>query len=102
MAFRWDGKATRSKSVSVSLAMWDKAVQQAHAERPLLALRFYFDDRLRGFLDLMTIRGDDMVELLERSRRLDDLEAALDGQDVSDLLNRIAALEAQVDYMESE
>jgi hypothetical protein len=42
-AFAVDGKSTLAKSISVTRAMWEKAVDQAGAERPMLALRFYDD-----------------------------------------------------------
>jgi hypothetical protein len=66
IAWAWDGKSTRSKSIGVSLEMWEKAREQAHAERPMLALRFYGDDRLRDVLaDLVTLDADDFRELLD-------------------------------------
>jgi hypothetical protein len=61
-AMTWDGKATRGKSVSVTREMWEKAVEQAHGECPMLALRFY--DSEVG-LDLVVLTLDDFVELLE-------------------------------------
>jgi hypothetical protein len=75
-AFAWDGKATRSKSVSVTEEMWDKAVEQAHHERPMLALRQYLDDRARrvGF-DLAVIALVDLEEMLDR---IDTLEAEVE------------------------
>lgn len=60
-----DGKSTRSKSVGVSREMWEKAVEQAHGERPALALRFYTSDRLDYDIDLMVVTVDDFLELLE-------------------------------------
>jgi hypothetical protein len=63
-AFAWDGKSTRSNSISVSRKMIDKAVEQAGGERPMLALRWYFDDRLRKFDDWFLIRADDFIEML--------------------------------------
>lgn len=75
VAFAWDGKSTRAKSISVSRAMLDKAAEQAHGERPMIALRFYDDDRLRGFEDWMVVQKDDLLELMERSDRLADMEA---------------------------
>lgn len=45
--FAWDGKSTLGKSVSVSLAMWQKLNEQTEAGKfPLLPLRFYGDERL--------------------------------------------------------
>ncbi len=66
MAFAWDGKSTFAKSISVSLAMWEKAREQSLGERPMLALRFYSDDRLKNVKhDLVVIDMEDFLELLE-------------------------------------
>lgn len=63
-AFAWDGKATLSKSVSVSLDMWEKAREQAGAEMPLLPLRFYADERLRVTLDLVVVRAETFADVV--------------------------------------
>lgn len=65
-AFAWDGKSTLGKSVGVTREMWEKAEEQSHGERPMLALRFYDTDRLDVGLDLVVISAQDMAELLER------------------------------------
>lgn len=62
-AFAWDGKSTRGESISISRAMLKKAKEQADGERPMVALRFYDDDRLRGYEDWFVIRADDFFEL---------------------------------------
>ncbi len=67
VAFAWDGKSTLAASIGVSLAMWEKAVEQAHGERPMLGLRFYRTERLDVGLDLVTVRLDDFAELLGAS-----------------------------------
>jgi hypothetical protein len=54
--------------------MLAKAEEQAHGERPMIAVRFYDDDRLRRFTDWSLVREDDLLELIERSRRLSELE----------------------------
>lgn len=69
IAFAIDGKATLAASVSVTREMWTKAVEQAHGERPGVALRFYDDDRLTHALDLVVISLDDFAELLDIARR---------------------------------
>lgn len=74
VAFAWDGKSTRGKSITVTDAMLEKAEQQAHGERPMLSLRWYYDDRLRVYRDWHLIREDDLLELMERSERLAELE----------------------------
>lgn len=63
-AFAWDGKSTLAKSVGVSRAMLAKAVEQAHGERPMVALRFYDDERLRTYDDWAVVRMDDLREML--------------------------------------
>jgi len=63
IAWCFDGKSTRGKSIGVSRAMLDKITVQAHAERPMIALRFYDDDHLRGFEDWVCVRLDDFLEL---------------------------------------
>lgn len=75
-AFAFDGKSTTGKGVNVTRDMWDKAVEQAGAERPMLALRFYEDDTLEEATDLVTLSLDDFVEMRE---------AALRGSDLSDV-----------------
>lgn len=65
MAFCWDGKSTRAKSIGVSLAMWEKAKEQAHGERPALPLRFYSADRLSVAQDLIVLDLNDFIEMLE-------------------------------------
>jgi hypothetical protein len=65
VAFAWDAKSSLSKSISVTQEMWAKAVEQAHGERPMLGIRFYFDERLQNFIDLALISLDDLAELRE-------------------------------------
>lgn len=62
-AFAWDGKATESKSVGVSRAMLAKAVEQAGAERPLIALRYVTAGERPE--DWFVVRADDFIELRE-------------------------------------
>jgi hypothetical protein len=68
LTFAWDGKSTLGGSIGVTREMWDKAVDQAHSERPMLALRFYDTERLAVGLDLVVISLDDFEELLEAVR----------------------------------
>jgi Holliday junction resolvase len=70
VAFAVDGKSTLAKSISVTRADLDKLIEQSAGERPLLAVRFYDDEMLRGAEDWALVREDDLVELLERSRLL--------------------------------
>jgi hypothetical protein len=66
VAFAWDCKSTRAASATIKRADLDKLVEQSHGDRPLLPVRFYDDDRLRGHEDWALIRVDDLVELMER------------------------------------
>lgn len=69
LAFAWDGKSTLGKSVSVTLEMWEKAVEQSLSERPMLALRWYHNERLTEATDLLVVSADDFAELLDLARR---------------------------------
>jgi hypothetical protein len=74
VAFAIDGKSTRAASMSITREMLAKAREQAHGERPMIAVRFYDDDRLRSYDDWAMVQEDDMLELLERSARLSAIE----------------------------
>lgn len=63
-AFAWDGKSTLGKSIGVTGAMWDKAVDQAGGERPMLGLRWYANERLDVVRDLVVVSAFDMSEIL--------------------------------------
>lgn len=45
-AFAWDGKSSLGQSIGVTRAMWAKAKEQAGMYLPMLALRFYRNNRL--------------------------------------------------------
>jgi hypothetical protein len=65
-AFANDGKSTLGKSIGVSRAMWDKAVEQAGGERPMLTLRFYTDASLtKVHADLAACDLLDFAEMRE-------------------------------------
>jgi hypothetical protein len=68
-AFAWDCKSTMFKSMTISLAMWDKIREQAGGERPMLPIRFYVDEKLRVARDLVVLDAEDFAELLERANR---------------------------------
>lgn len=80
VAFAFDGKSTFSATNSITLAMWEKAAEQAHGERPMLALRWYATRRLAVALDLAVVLLEDLGELLDRSDRLAEFEVLLDQQ----------------------
>lgn len=77
----WDCKSTLAKSLTVTLATWDKLVEQAGTERPLLPLRFYLNNRLTECVDLVVMRPDDLIEALElleeAERRLEKIRHGL-------------------------
>lgn len=66
VAFAFDGKSTRGQSISVTRSMLTKAREQAHGERPAIALRFYDNDRLTEYEDWILVPADDLRELMER------------------------------------
>lgn len=68
-AFSWDGKATLAKSASVSLAMWDKAREQASPAKPLIPLRFYANERLEVTRDLIVVDAITFASMLEDANR---------------------------------
>lgn len=73
-AFAWDGKSTLGGSIGVTRAMWRKAREQAHGERPMLGLRFYDDESLKRVeADLVVLSAHDMAEVLEAANTLADL-----------------------------
>ncbi len=74
VAFAMDGKSTRARSISIKLDDLEKVTEQAYGERPGLPIRFYGNDRLTEFVDWVVLREDDLLELLDRSRRLSELE----------------------------
>lgn len=63
-AFAWDGKSTRGKSITITRDMIEKIEEQAHGERPMLALRWYDSDRLAIGHDWVALKLDDLEELL--------------------------------------
>lgn len=74
--FAWDGKCSLANSISVSVPMWQKAVDQARAFRPLLALRLWKDTRLTMTnLDLIAVEANTFAEMLEDANRVPQLEA---------------------------
>ena len=75
-AWAWDGKSTMAASIKIDRPMLKKAVEQAGSERPMVAIRFYDDERLRGYEDWMVVRGDDLLELQELAEKY--LESSLD------------------------
>lgn len=73
IAFAVEGKSTLGKSIGITRSMWDKAVEQAGGERPLLALRWYADDRLSGVdIDLVAMEVDTFAEVLDEMSQVQD------------------------------
>jgi hypothetical protein len=77
----WDCKSTLSKSITISLAMWDKLTEQAGTDRPLMPLRLYLNHRLTECVDLVVMQPDDLIETLElleeAERRLEKIRDGL-------------------------
>jgi hypothetical protein len=74
----WDGKATLGKGVTVTQEMWQKAREQAGAETPALALRWYASERLDPALDLMVLDVHDFTALLEAARAFSAVKSCLE------------------------
>jgi hypothetical protein len=68
-AFANDGKSTLGKSISITRAMWAKAVEQAGGERPMLTLRFYDDASLKVHADLAACDLLDFAEMREDAEK---------------------------------
>lgn len=77
-AFCWDGKSTKSKSLTVTLAMIEKIREQAQGERPQIGLRWYSSDVLDVAEDWVAVPGADWEEVLSAARRAAQLEAELE------------------------
>lgn len=61
-----DGKATLSKSISITREMWKKTKEQARGLEPIMPLRFYVDDRLTKVeADLVVVDLDFFAEILQ-------------------------------------
>lgn len=76
--FAWDGKCSLGQSVSVTRPMWEKAVDQARAFRPMLALRLWRDTRLTTTdVDLIAVEANTFAEILDDANRVPELEAEL-------------------------
>ena len=65
-AVAWDCKATLGKGITITRAMWEKAVEQAGGEEPMLALRWYETQCLEDVgLDLTAVRAGYLARLIE-------------------------------------
>lgn len=89
-AFAVDGKSTFRESISVSLAMWEKAVEQAHNEIPALALRWYSSYQLDSKLDLVVIEAQTFKAMKECA------------EEWPDLVKRIVELEEELEWEQME
>jgi hypothetical protein len=86
----FDGKATRSRSLTITLDMIDKLIEQAAGNYPVLALRWYGDDRLTRHVDWVALPAILLQDLLER------LEATLPALLLQELSERLEATPGQV------
>ncbi|MET7363313.1 hypothetical protein ABZS76_33415 [Streptomyces sp. NPDC005562] len=73
-AYASDGKSTLKKSISVSLASWKKAVEQAGGERPSMPLRFYADAALTVAADLMLCDLLDFAEMRDAAQKWEQVK----------------------------
>lgn len=101
-AYRWDGKATKGKSVTITLEMIEKILDQAHGERPQIGLRWYGDERLKSVLaDWVAVRGADWEETLMAARAWAELTADTGWETVADLRQLIENARAAVEREKS-
>lgn len=91
----WDGKSTLGKSIGVTLEMWSKATEQAGGEIPVLALRYYTNERLTAIgADLVALSVHDFVDILHAarqwrsSRHVYDRRGQLDAEMIKDLIEQ--------------
>ena len=69
-AFANDGKSTLGKGITITRAMWAKAVEQAGGERPMLTLRWYRDASLaKADIDLAACDLLDFAEMREDAEK---------------------------------
>jgi hypothetical protein len=75
-SFALDGKSTLSKSCSVGLAMWRKAVKQSGIRLTALPLRFYRDESLvQVEADLVVLSLKDFADLVHDANELQAIRA---------------------------
>jgi hypothetical protein len=73
-----DCKATLGKSISVTLFMWRKIVEQTFGQIPTLWLRWYKDEGLRTIEeDLVVLRRRDFKEILDAARDWEGMQNGL-------------------------
>jgi len=101
-AFRVDGKSTRGKSIAITDAMIGKIEEQAGAERPALAFRFYGNETLTQVKhDWVAYRAVDASELMTGAREAailrEQLKRAQEHERVSD--EHIEALREERDEL---
>lgn len=77
VALAFDGKSTLGDSISIKKADLDKADEQAYGEAPVMAYRFYDDWTLKRFQDRYLVTENTLLELVQRSRRLSEVEAII-------------------------
>jgi hypothetical protein len=77
MGWVWDCKSTLAASISVTMAAWDKLTEQVGLDHPLMPLRLYLNNRLTECVDLVVMKPEDLIEVLElleeAERRLDNV-----------------------------
>lgn len=75
-AFRWDGKSTKGKSITITIEMIEKVTEQAQGERPAMPLRWYGNEKLTSVLhDWIAVKDVDFSEILEAARNWAQVQA---------------------------
>lgn len=71
----WDGKSTLNGSLSLTRTMWRKISEEAQGEIPMIAVRFYRNERLDVETDLVVLPADDFAEILMAAREFKKKES---------------------------
>lgn len=96
-AYRWDGKATRAKSITVTREMLAKLREQAHGERPQLGLRWYSTDLLDVAEDWIAVTAADWGETLRAARNWAAVQAATGWDTAKDVNNLVESARQAVE-----
>lgn len=72
--FAWDGKSTLGNSIGLTRAMIEKAMEQAGAEEPILAFRFYRNEELEVDHDYIVVKAEIFAEMMRMANAYEGLK----------------------------
>jgi hypothetical protein len=81
-SFAADGKSTLAASITITLDMWEKLVEQAGHHEPLLPLRLYRNARLTESLDLVTLDFQLFAQILDDAQKYQETLKKASGLDI--------------------